>query len=76
MTNKKIISQTLARHMQSCIEEYELVKRKQSIHFKTVKSFCAYYGFSHQNFMKIYLKTINDVGLPFCVKSNHIFNIL
>ena len=54
MTNKKIISQTLARHMQSCIEEYELIKSKQSIHFKTVKSFCAYHGFSHQNFMKIY----------------------
>ena len=54
MTNKKIISQTLARHMLSCIEEYELVKSKQSIHFETVNSFCAYHGFSHQNFMKIY----------------------
>jgi len=54
MTNKKIISQTLARHMLSCIEEYELVKIKQSAHFKTVKSFCECNGFSHQNFMKIY----------------------
>ena len=56
MTNKKIIRQTLARHMLSCIEEYELIKSKQSIHFETVKGFCAYHGFSHQNFMKIGLK--------------------
>ena len=54
MTNKHLISQTLARHMMSCISEYELVKSKQSIHFKSVKSFCAYHKFSHQNFMKIY----------------------
>jgi len=54
MTNKKIISETLARHMQSCIAEYELIKSGQSQHFKTVKSFCQYHGFSHQNFMKIY----------------------
>ena len=54
MTNKNLISQTLARHMMSCISEYELIKTKQSIHFKTVKSFCEYHKFSHQNFMKIY----------------------
>ena len=54
MTNKHLISQTLARHMMSCISEYESVKSKQSIHFKTVKSFCEYHKFSHQNFMKIY----------------------
>jgi hypothetical protein len=38
----------------SCIEEYELVKAKKSAHFKTVKDFCLYHKFSHQNFMKIY----------------------
>ena len=54
MTNKGLISQTLARHMLSCIAEYELIKSKRSIHFKTVKSFCQYHKFSHQNFMKIY----------------------
>ena len=54
MTNKNLISQTLARHMMSCISEYELVKKKQSLHFETVKSFYEYHKFSHQNFMKIY----------------------
>ena len=54
MTNKGLISQTLARHMLSCIHEYELIKIKISKHFKTVKSFCSYHKFSHQNFMKIY----------------------
>jgi hypothetical protein len=54
MTNKRLISETLARRMMSCIEEYELIKSKQSVHFKTVKSFCVYHKFSHQNFMKIY----------------------
>jgi hypothetical protein len=54
MTNKNLISQTLARHMMSCISEYELIKSKQSIHFETVKSFCECHKFSHQNFMKIY----------------------
>ena len=54
MTNKKLISKTLARHMLSCISEYELVKSKQSEHFNTVKSFCQYHKFSHQNFMKIH----------------------
>jgi transposase InsO family protein len=54
MTNKTLISQSLARQMYSCIEEYELIKAKKSVHFKTVKSFCAYHKFLHQNFMKIY----------------------
>jgi hypothetical protein len=54
MTNKRLISQTLARHMLSCIHEYELIKSKSSSHFKTVKSFCEYHKFSHQNFMKVY----------------------
>jgi len=54
MTNSKLISETLAKRMLSCIEEYELIKAKQSIRFKTVKSFCLYHKFSHQNFMKIY----------------------
>jgi hypothetical protein len=54
MTNKKLISQTLARHMMSCIGEYEQVKNNLSPNFKTVKSFCKYHKFSHQNFMKIY----------------------
>ena len=54
MTNKLLISHTLARHMLSCISEYELIKNNCSSHFKTVKSFCHYHKFSHQNFMKIY----------------------
>ena len=54
MTNKKLISATLAKKMLGCIEEYERIKRKESEHFKTVKSFCEYHKFSHQNFMKIY----------------------
>jgi len=53
-TNKKLISHTLARRMMSCIEEYERIKNKESHLFKTVKSFCEYHRFSHQNFMKIY----------------------
>jgi hypothetical protein len=60
MTNKRIISETLARHMQSCISEYELIKSKRSVHFKTVKSFCTYHKFSHQNFMKIYHRYKQD----------------
>jgi transposase InsO family protein len=40
--------------MLGCIEEYERIKRKESSTFKTVKAFCAYHKFSHQNFMKIY----------------------
>jgi len=54
MTNVNLISATLSKRMESCIEEYELIKSKQSLRFKTVKSFCQYHKFSHQNFMKIY----------------------
>lgn len=54
MTNKRLISQTLAKRMLSCIEEYELIKSKESKTFTTVKEFCQYHKFSHQNFMKIY----------------------
>jgi len=54
MTNVNLISATLAKRMMSCIEEYELIKSKKSERFKTVKSFCIYHKFSHQNFMKIY----------------------
>jgi len=54
MTNKNLISKTLARRMYTCIEEYELIKAGKSNIFKTVKEFCFYHKFSHQNFMKIY----------------------
>ena len=54
MTNVNLISTTLAKRMMSCIEEYELIKSQKSERFKTVKSFCIYHKFSHQNFMKIY----------------------
>jgi transposase InsO family protein len=37
-----------------CITEYERIKNKSSLLLKTVKDFCLYYKFSHQNFMKIY----------------------
>jgi hypothetical protein len=42
--------------MLGCIEEYERIKRKESLTFKTVKAFCAYHKFSQQNFMKIYYR--------------------
>ena len=53
-SNKDLISKTLAVRMMSCINEYEKVKNKTSDKFKTVKDFCLFYGFSHQNFMKVY----------------------
>lgn len=53
-TNKDLISKTLARRMMACIEEYEAIKNKSSKNFKTVKDFCSFHKFSHQNFMKIY----------------------
>ena len=52
-SNKDLISRTLAKHMMSCIDEYRAIKNKSSIKFKTVKEFCEYHNFSHQNFMKI-----------------------
>ena len=54
MTNKNLISPTLARRMMSCIAKYELIKSNQSIYFKKVKYFCVFHKFLHQNFMKIY----------------------
>lgn len=54
MSRVGLISATLAKRMQGCIEEYELIKAKKSEHFSSVKAFCAYHKFSHQNFMKIY----------------------
>lgn len=53
-SNKNLISQTLARRMMACINEYEAIKQKTSLRFKYVKDFCEFYHFSHQNFMKIY----------------------
>lgn len=53
-SNKDLISKTLATRMLACIEEYEAIKRKESRLFKTVKQFCEFNRFSHQNFMKIY----------------------
>lgn len=54
MDELPLISRTLATKMLGCIEEYERIKRKESQTFKTVKDFCKYHKFSHQNFMKIY----------------------
>lgn len=53
-SNKNLISRTLAARMMCCITEYEAIKNKTSTKFKTVKEFCEFYKFSHQNFMKIY----------------------
>jgi transposase InsO family protein len=53
-SNKDLISKTLATRMMACIDEYEAIKRKESKLFKTVKQFCEFNRFSHQNFMKIY----------------------
>ena len=53
-SNKGLISKTLANKMLNCIIEYEKIKNKESGIFKTVKEFCLYNKFSHQNFMKIY----------------------
>ena len=54
ISNKNLISKTLANRMINCISEYEKTKNKTSKKFKTVKDFCLHYGFSHQNFMKVY----------------------
>ena len=53
-SNKNLISRTLAVRMMACIDEYEAIKSKTSKQFKSVKEFCKYNKFSHQNFMKIY----------------------
>jgi len=53
-SNKRIISNSLAKKMLFCIEEYEAIKNKTSKKFKTVKAFCEYNNFSRQNFLKIY----------------------
>ena len=53
-SNKDLISKTLATRMMACIDEYEAIKRKESKLFKTVKQFCVFNKFSHQNFMRIY----------------------
>lgn len=53
-SNKNLISQTLAKRMMACIEEYEAIKNKSSTNFKYVKDFCKFHQFFHQNFMKIY----------------------
>lgn len=53
-SNKDLISKTLADRMKACIDEYEAIKAKKSTRFRTVKEFCEYNKFSHQNFMKIY----------------------
>jgi hypothetical protein len=50
MTNK--ISGTLARRMLVCAKDYEAIKAGNSETFSRGKDFCAYHGFSHQNFMK------------------------
>ena len=53
-SNKNLISRTLAVRMMTCIDEYEAIKSKTSKQFKSVKEFCKYNKFFHQNFMKIY----------------------
>ena len=55
-SNKELISQTLANRMMHCIVEYEKIKNKSSDVFTTVKEYCVYHKFSHQNFMKIYCR--------------------
>jgi len=60
MTNKELISKTLARRMMACIHQYEAIKNKESKTFKTVKEFCLHHKFSHQNFMKIYHRFKQD----------------
>lgn len=54
MTNKELISKTLAIKMLNTVQEYELIKRGQSKVFKTVEEFCQFHKFSRQNFLKIY----------------------
>lgn len=53
-SNKNLISRTLASRMMSCIDEYEAIKEKRSKNFTSVKEFCKFHKFSHQNFMKVY----------------------
>lgn len=52
--NVDLISKRDAERMLLCVKEYEAIKRKESKTFKTVKEFCEYHKFSHQNFMKVY----------------------
>lgn len=54
MTNKELISKTLAIKMLNTVQEYELIKRGQSKVFTTVEEFCQFHKFSRQNFLKIY----------------------
>ena len=54
MPESNLIRHTLARNMLGRIEEYERIKSKTSVLFRTVEDFCLYHRFSRQNFLKIY----------------------
>lgn len=60
MTNKELISKTLAMKMLTTVYEYELIKQKKSRLFKTVEEFCQFHRFSRQNFLKIYRRYQNN----------------
>lgn len=61
-SSKEILSSSLVRRMLATISEYELVKKKESDYYKTVKEFCKGNKFSHQNFMRIYHRWQNSGG--------------
>src|ERR1035437_2041685 len=60
MTNKELISKTLAMKMLTTVQEYELIKQKRSRLFKTVVEFFQFHRFSRQNFLKIYRRYQNN----------------
>jgi len=63
MTNKELISKTLAMKMLTTVQEYEKIKAGQSNLFKTVEQFCQFHRFSRQNFLKIYRRFQNNPTL-------------
>jgi len=78
-SNKGIISQSLANKMLYCIKEYDVIKNKSSDRFKTVKDFCSYHRFSHQNYRRFIAgdsimmsKKALDVLLSFFVYYNEL----
>ena len=54
ISNKNLICNALETRMLRCVTQYEAIKTKTSTEFKMVKDFCKFYGFSRQNFLKIY----------------------
>jgi len=48
----KTIQNHIIKHWKKVLEEYELVKRRQNPHFKTVKALCEFYDISPKQLHK------------------------